>query len=94
MGMKQRYLGLCDRVCVVCHSHQSRYGEFKTLSLSSTSLSTDTKPPPEVDSYYKDRETRRVQTDWQRQEGRQTGSLFSSLFLDKYLISGTLMGID
>lgn len=26
--------------------------------------------------------------------GRQTGSLFSSLFQDKYLISGTLMGID
>lgn len=29
-----------------------------------------------------------------RREGRQTGSLFSPLFLDKYLISGTLMGID
>lgn len=58
---------------------------------------------PEVGSHYKDREARLVHADLEkkiisrrrvRRAGGQTGSLFSFLFLDKYLISGTLMGID
>lgn len=81
----------------------SRYMESKTLSPGrSISVSTGTKGP-EVDSYYRDRKARLGQTDLAKnitnrqrdgRAGRQTGSLFSSLFLDKYLISGTLMGID
>lgn len=52
----------------------------------------------EVDSYYEDREARPGKENsinrLRDRQDRQTRSLFSSLFLDKYLISGTLMGID
>lgn len=67
-------------------SLQSRHMKSKTFSPEwsvSESTTAQTNPQKKITNKCGD-----------GREGRQTGSLFSPLFLDKYLISGTLMGID
>lgn len=80
--------------CSLLRKSGCNLGYSKPLSLSSISVITGTKDS-EADSYYKDRHARHVQTNLQKKiTNREADSLFSPLFLDKYLISGTLMGID